>query len=51
MYLYWRKPHKDRGILGFIEVGNDLSNLSEIAAVKVSRQSDSVLQALVASLD
>ena len=51
VYLYWCKPHKDTGMLGLIVVGNDLSNLSEIAAVKVSRQSDSVLQALVASLD
>ena len=51
VYLYWCKPHKDTGMLGLIVVGNDLSNLSEIAAVKISRQSDSVLQALVASLD
>ena len=50
-YLYWCKPHKDTGMLGLIVVGNDLSNLSEIAAVKISRQSESVLQALVASLD
>ena len=51
VYLYWCKPHKDTGMLGLIVVGNDLSNLSEIAAVNISRQSDSVLQALVASLD
>ena len=51
VYLYWCKPHKDTGMLGLIVVGNDLSNLSEIAAVKISRQSDSVLQALVASVD
>ena len=51
VYLYWCKPHKDTGMLGLIVVGNDLSNLSEIAAIKISRQSDSVLRALVASLD
>ena len=51
VYLYWCKPHKDTGMLGLIVVGNDLSNLSEIAAVKISRQSDSVLQALVTSFN
>ena len=51
VYLYWCKPHKDTGMLGLIVVGNDLSNLSEIAAVNISRQSESVLQALVASLN
>ena len=51
VYMYWCKPHKDTGMLGLIVVGSDLSNLSEIAAVKISRQSDSVLQALVASVD
>ncbi len=51
VYLYWCKPHKETGMLGLIVVGNDLSNLSEIAMVKISRQSDFVLQALVASLN
>ena len=51
VYLYWCKPHKDTGMLGLIVVENDLNNLSEIASVKISRQSDNVLKALVASLD
>ncbi|MAI59360.1 MAG: pseudoazurin [Rhodobacteraceae bacterium] len=51
VYLYWCGPHKDTGMLGLIVVGNDLSNLSEIAGIKISRQSDSVLEALIASVN
>ena len=51
VYLYWCRPHKDTGMLGLVVVGNDVSNLSEIAKVKISRQSDSVLEALIASLN
>ena len=50
VYLYWCSPHKDNGMLGLVVVGRDLSNLSEIAKVSISRQSDSVLAALVNSL-
>ena len=51
VYLYWCAPHKDTGMLGLLVVGNDLTNLPEIAEVKISRQSDSVLKALVTSLN
>ena len=51
VYLYWCGPHKDTGMIGLIVVGNDLSNRAEIAEVEISRQSDSVLRALIASLD
>ena len=51
VYLYWCGPHKDTGMIGLIVVGNDLSNLSEIAEVEISRQSDSVLKALIQSLN
>ena len=51
VYLYWCRPHKDTGMIGLIVVGNDLSNLSELADVGISRQSDSVLRALISSLD
>ena len=51
VYLYWCSPHKDTGMIGLIVVENDLGNLSEIAEVEISRQSDSVLRALITSLD
>ena len=51
VYLYWCGPHKDTGMIGLIVVGNDLSNRAEIAEVEISRQSDSVLRALITSLD
>ena len=50
VYLYWCSPHKDTGMLGLVVVERDLSNLSEIAKVSISRHSDSVLAALVNSL-
>ena len=50
VYLYWCSPHKDTGMLGLVVVEKDLSNFSEIAKVTISRQSDSVLAALVNSL-
>ena len=50
VYLYWCSPHKDTGMLGLVVVERDLSNLSEIAKVSISRQSNSVLAALVNSL-
>ena len=50
VYLYWCSPHKDTGMLGLVVLEKDLSNLSEIAKVSISRHSDSVLAALVNSL-
>jgi pseudoazurin len=50
VYLYWCTPHKDMGMLGLVVVGNDLSNLKELLEVDMSRQSKSVLRALITSL-
>ena len=50
VYLYWCTPHKDMGMLGLVVVGNDLSNLKELIEVDMSRQSKSVLRALITSL-
>jgi len=50
VYLYWCTPHKDMGMLGLVVVGNDLTNLKEILEVDMSRQSRSVLRALITSL-
>ena len=30
IYAYWCTPHKSMGMIGFIIVGNDLSNLSKV---------------------
>ena len=34
IYAYWCVPHKTLGMIGFIIVGNDLSNLDSIKKVK-----------------
>ena len=34
IYAYWCTPHKTRGMIGFVIVGNDLSNFNEVAKAK-----------------
>ncbi len=35
IYAYWCTPHKNMGMIGFIVVGNDKSNLDEIKKNKI----------------
>ena len=34
IYAYWCTPHKTMGMIGFVIVGNDLSNFNEVAKTK-----------------
>ena len=34
IYYYWCTPHKGMGMIGLVVVGNDLSNIDEIASAK-----------------
>ena len=50
IYYYWCTPHKGMGMIGLIVVGNDLSNIDDIASAKAIGKSKKKLKQLVASL-
>ena len=37
IYAYWCTPHKSMGMIGFVVVGNDKSNLEDIKKIKYCR--------------
>ena len=47
VYLYWRTPHGNMGILALIIVGINLNNLDQIDEVELSQVSKSILQRLI----
>ena len=50
IYYYWCTPHKGMGMIGLIVVGNDLSNMDDVAGAKAIGKSKKKLQTLLASL-
>ena len=50
IYYYWCTPHKGMGMIGLVVVGNDLSNIDDIASAKAIGKSKKKLKALLASL-
>ena len=50
IYAYWCTPHKSLGMIGFIIVGNDLSNLGEISNVKYFGKSKKIAEQLIEKL-
>ena len=50
IYAYWCTPHKSLGMIGFIIVGNDLSNLGEISNVKYFGKSKKMAEQLIEKL-
>ncbi len=50
IYYYWCTPHKGMGMIGLIIVGNDLSNMDDVASAKAIGKSKKKLKALLASL-
>ena len=50
LYYYWCTPHKGMGMIGLVVVGNDLSNVDDIASAKAIGKSKKKLKALLASL-
>ena len=50
IYAYWCTPHKNMGMIGFVIVGNDTSNLAQIKALKYRSRSKKVAAALIPQL-
>jgi len=51
IYAYWCTPHKSMGMIGFIIVGNDLSNLESIKEVKYVGKSKKIAPSLIAEIE
>ena len=50
IYYYWCTPHKGMGMIGLVVVGNDLSNMDEVASAKARGKSKKKLKKLLTSL-
>lgn len=51
IYAYWCVPHKTLGMIGFIIVGNDLSNFDSIKKVKFIGKSKKIAKGLIAEIE
>ena len=51
IYAYWCSPHKTLGMIGFIIVGEDLSNLDAIKKVKFIGKSKKIAKTLIAEIE
>ena len=50
IYAYWCTPHKGMGMIGFVLVGNDKSNLEAIKKIKYQGKSKKISIELINSL-
>ena len=50
IYAYWCTPHKNMGMIGFIVVGDDKSNLEEIKKIRFVSKSKKIAPDLINSL-
>ena len=50
IYAYWCTPHKSMGMIGFVVVGNDKSNLDQIKKIKFQGKSKKIAVELINSL-
>ena len=50
IYAYWCTPHKNMGMIGFVVVGNDKSNLEEIKKIRFAAKSKKIAPDLINSL-
>ena len=50
IYAYWCTPHKSIGMIGFVVVGNDKSNLDSIKKIKFFIKSKKIAEKLLSSL-
>ena len=50
IYAYWCTPHKSLGMIGFVIVGNDLSNKEDISSVKYFGKSRKIAEQLIEQL-
>ena len=51
IYAYWCTPHKTMGMIGFVIVGDDLSNLESIKKVKFIGKSKKLAKELIAIIE
>jgi len=51
IYAYWCTPHKTMGMIGFVIVGDDLSNLESIKKVKFAGKSKKIAKGLIAEIE
>jgi len=51
IYAYWCTPHKTMGMIGFVIVDNDLSNLDSIKKVKFLGKSKKIAAPLIAEIE
>ena len=51
IYAYWCVPHKTLGMIGFVIVGEDLSNLEAIKKVKFIGKSKKIAKGLIAEIE
>ena len=50
IYAYWCTPHKSMGMIGFVIVDNDKSNLESVRKIKYLGKSKKVAEELISSL-
>ena len=50
IYAYWCTPHKSMGMIGFVVVGNDKSNLEDIKKIKYYSRSKKIAPELINTL-
>ena len=50
IYAYWCSPHKSMGMIGFVVVGGDKSNLDEIKKIRFSAKSKKIAPDLINQL-
>ena len=51
IYAYWCTPHKTMGMIGFVIVGDDLSNIESIKKVKFAGKSKNIAEPLIAEIE
>ena len=50
IYAYWCTPHKNMGMIGFVVVGDDKSNLENIKKIRYSSKSKKIAPDLINQL-
>ena len=51
IYAYWCTPHKTRGMIGFVIVGNDLSNFNKVANAKFHGKSKKIAKTILEQIN
>ena len=51
IYAYWCTPHKTMGMIGFVIVGNNLSNFDEVAKAKFLGKSKKIAKTILEQIN